>query len=49
MKAIQKIIGIFMLLALIPVFARNGALTGLIVTAGMLPASFMFLKGKVNV
>ena len=48
MKAIQKIIGIAMLLALIPVFARNGAVTGIIVTAGMLPASIMFLKGEIG-
>lgn len=48
MKAIQKIIGTLMLLALIPVFARNGALAGLIVTVSMLPASFMFLKGEIG-
>ena len=46
MKAIQKIIGTTMLLALIPVFARNGAVTGLIVTVSMLPAAFMMLKGN---
>ena len=35
-----------MLLTLIPVFARNGAVTGIIVTVSTVPAAFMMLKGN---